>query len=244
MAATAPPASPYAEAVDSTRDLLAERARRHKRLVMGLCLGMAVAIGLALVLKRPAPLLVALVVPAFVIAYFALDLASVRQWRQRLLDAWARGDVDLSIFDSMLRQVPALPPRTIEGLLDTLPPVTGLLRPKERVLVADAHCALDKVSILRLWLRAAFWTVAGCGAAGVLGTGRIEWLVLWLPLLPSAAAWRVVVSRRMRPVRMLLAQHSRGGASSDEYRPSLLDQLNWDGVPPHCVSAWQAEARR
>ncbi len=233
--------SPYALAIDTTRDTTVRRARQYKWLVIATSLASAASLIAASTLGSFIPFATALAGPAAVSAFLTLDLRAVQQWRRHVLNSWLEGGLQFELLARTLRQIPALPASTLEGMLETLPNWNfQALPPTARSALAYAQQALDHVALQALVVRTVAWACAAAVAIAALASGHPLWLLgapAWvLPYL----AWRQVAKRQVRRQRARMLQVSALPASDAAAANVLLDALNWHGVPPSLHATWGA----
>lgn len=117
----------YRELIDLTSDTLTARTRLYRRLVIsfgtiGLITLCVVVFAMSL---KPATGILFLL-PAYGLFLF-FDSRSLNVWRARILDGWRAKEVDLSALREALTTSKAIPPQTLQGMLDTLPELGDLV---------------------------------------------------------------------------------------------------------------------
>ena len=153
-------------------------------------------------------------------SFVAVDARIVHRWRQQLLAAWSRCDIDLTAYRQAVKAHPLLPPGTLNAMLATLPATGSLMTeqaigPPTRAAAAAAALARDRRDGEWLLLK-----VAGSGiVAGFLVAATVggSWFPLLgyalLPLLPAIGRWR---TRRIRQeADAAVSACRRDGAFSD-----------------------------
>lgn len=232
--------SAYSLAIDGTRDTIVRRARQYKWLVIATSVAGVASLAAALALGSFLPFTAGLAGPAAVNIFLALDLRAVQQWRRAALRSWLDGDLQLDLLARTLRQVPGLPPSTLEGMLETLPDWSfHALAPTARSALAQAQQALDRIALQARVVTSLAWAAAATVAMAAAASGR----PLWLLALPAAAvpylAWRQLARRRLKHQCLDALQAWRSSNTSGT--STLTGPLNWHGVPRPLVAvatAW------
>lgn len=230
----------YASAIDATRDTIVQRARLYKWLVMGVSIaGMAVVVS-ALALQSVHPLLSGLLLPSMVLVHRALDLRSVHRWRQVVVGGWRDGTLQPDLLARTLRQVPALPALTVEGMLESLPALDRAPPPAVRETFVQAQRRLGDLAEQALAARAAAWALA---AAATLAAGVLQqpaWLVV-CAIAPGVPVGCSVLTRRgLRCAPAVLLSPWRAQREDRAAAARALAQLNWLGLPEGHRKAWLA----
>jgi hypothetical protein len=229
--------SPYAAAMDDARDTIVRRARRYKRLVVVTSLAIVACVAAAAVTARLAALLPLLLLPCAVTAFFALDLREVHRWRAGVLGHWRDGALQIDILDRTLRQVPALPAATVEGMLDCLPASKGLAPPGMAASLVHVQHRLGALAEHALLVRSAAWAIAGAGTALGLGLRQPAWLATLPTALALALGWSALSRRRLE--KILLSPVGAADARIDFAAcREWLPMLSLHGVPPGHAQTW------
>lgn len=202
----------YAEAIASTRAVLARRAIHYRALVA--CIGAmtlaTLVVGAFLGFGRALVILAFL--PCAVLVFVAVDMRTVQRWRRVLIDHWARGDLRLEILISTLLKIPDLPRHTVDGLLSSLPrpPSDGApltLRP----LLADLQKELASVEFGTAAWRALGVAAAACSLVTAVAVQRPEWLP-WAGS-PLLVAFGIASAREFLRRRSVCAHHREMAAT-------------------------------
>lgn len=232
--------SPYARLIDATRDTVQARAGQYKRLVMCIALGFIAVAAAALVLRQWPMLWAWALAPCAVITFFIADARSVQAWRQAVLQAWCAGEVRLDILAPTLRQVPGLPPQTVEGMLACLPQAMLDDAPQAwRGELASLQARLARAAMQRLALRAALWALAVAVPVAACLSGRATWLWAWA-LLPLPA-WGVRAAQAWALGRERTRQMQASAAAGLEWAQACAwaAGLDWQGVGAGQRRAWE-----
>jgi hypothetical protein len=233
--------SAYALAIDSTRDAIVQRARQYKWLVIATSVVGVASLLAVIALGSFMPLTVALAGPAAVSAFLALDLSTVQQWRRAVLSAWLNGDLQFALLARTLRQVPALPPSTLEGMLETLPNWSfHALSPAAQSALAQTQQALDRIALQALVVTSVAWAVAATVTITAVASGRPLWLLAVPASVMPYLAWRQLAQRQVRYQRSRALQAWSAPESDSAADSTLMDALNWHGVPRSLHAAWGA----
>jgi hypothetical protein len=233
----------YALVIDATRDTIVQRARQYKRLVITVSsVGMA-ALLTALAQASARPLLALALLPALVIGHFALDLRKVHAWRRSALVAWTEGAVQLDLLSRTLRQVPALPAATLDGMLECLPTWAGSEVPlPARPALARAQDTIGGVAVDALVARSVAWGLVAVVVSCAWMTAQPSWLGALLAAPALGMAWHSWSGRRLRVARAALTRAWQGAAVDASTAEEWLARLNWQGVPEDVAARWQAAA--
>jgi hypothetical protein len=209
--------SPYAQAMDATRSAVTRRARHYRNLVMAVALGLLCAVLAAALLRSARPLWALALLPLIVMAFHVADARTLRRWRAPALQHWMRGELRLDLLRHTLRQVPNMPPQTLEGMLETLPadPGTPFSLPA-RAALAQAQEELARVATRQLCARAVAWLLLCSGAAlASWGLPAAGLALAALALLTIALAWLHARGQLARCRASLARALSEAGCDSD-----------------------------
>jgi hypothetical protein len=233
--------SPYALAIDAARDTIVQRAHQYKWLVIAASLTGVAAVGAALVLARWWPLAAVLLLPSAVMAFHALDQRAVHRWRRAVLAHWATGALQLNLLAGTLRQVPALPSSTVEGMVESLPDWPAAEVPlAARPALAQLQDAVAQIAAMQLLARAAAWGALALVALAAWASGQAALLAGWLVLPCGWLLWRAWQRLRTQRAHDLLLQAWRGASVDADAAAGWAARLSWQGVPPAVQAAWRA----
>lgn len=243
-ASSAGPAAPdtrsaYAIAIDATRDAVVLRARAYKRLVITVALStlaMAVFVG---IWRSAWPLLMLLFMPCAVLVHAAIDARGVQRWRLSVVEHWVAGSIDLALFASTLRQVPALPPQTIAGMLELLPPWASAVAPSARRALSNALARSGQLAIEHLVIRASAIAIAAAGLALAATQRNLAWLGLSAATPLAWWLWLLTAQRRARRARAQLVAE----LGADGVPQGWLQAMAWQGLPAPVNAAWSAKGQ-
>jgi hypothetical protein len=180
VGAVAEGGSPYAAAIDATRESIVQRARLYKWLVISVALGTTATVAAVLMSRSMALVAAAFALPALVIAHRLADLRVVHRWRNRLIADWASGALDVVLLVRTLRQVPALPAGTVEGMLETLPAWDAGVPALARAPLARTQSRLGTLAEATLACHLVAWSTLS--VASGLGAMTRQWAWVGLAL--------------------------------------------------------------
>jgi hypothetical protein len=138
-----PRADVYREMLEYTKDALLARASRFRMSLLTIGAVVLVTLVWSAAAHAIAPLSALTLLPPLLALAYWLDARFVARWRRDLLERWRDGDLDLDILRVALRANVVLPRRTLDGMLEGLPSVSGKLEATERGRLADAVEATD-----------------------------------------------------------------------------------------------------
>jgi hypothetical protein len=168
--------------------------------------------------------------------FLFLDTWLVNRWRHQVLELWAQGQLSLDGLVKGIRSIRLLPPRTLQGMLASLP------------MKLNNPGAFPSVPVLRRALVATLKTINRCDNArtGVASTAYAlgvvslvlaaihgTWMALAGGLLVApvlATAWWLKAARWRRWKRSLLSLHCQQGLDWTTFLPAA-SQLDWGSVP-------------
>jgi hypothetical protein len=232
--------SPYALAIDAARDTIVQRAHQYKWLVIAASLTGVAAVGAALVLARWWPLAAVLLLPSAVMAFHALDQRAVHRWRRAVLAHWATGALQLDLLAGTLRQVPALPSSTVEGMVESLPDWPAAEVPlAARPALAQLQDAVAQIAAMQLLARAAAWGALALVALAAWAAGQAALLAGGLVLPGGWLLWRAWRHQRTQRADAVLRQAWRSASVDPAAVAGWAARLNWQGVPPAVQAAWR-----
>lgn len=231
--------SPYSQLLEAVRTCIGERAGHYKHLVILVSAGSMIVCTGALVQGSLGPLLAFSALPSLVMAYMAVDSATVFRWREAALQHWSDGRLQLDLLTLMVRQAPNLPGPTVEGMLSSLPKFRGDEVPSAaRPALARAQSALASASIRHLSGRSIVW---GLSAGLVFLSGLLSQpaFLTGLPVLWLAGrAFRRSSARKLVRARMAAITELRDIGVGRQVEVEWLDKLDRQGLTGCLVSAW------
>jgi hypothetical protein len=237
------PITPLKQAVDLTLEVIHERARRYRNLVVGVSLiGLLLPV-LALTTWSAVPLLGLLtLVPLFGL-FLLLDYRQLGQWQSRLLALWLNHGLRLDIYSKTMKSHPHLPGATLGAMLDTLPrhtpPNDGPDGQNARRAISSIQRSMHahRASSLLVFLCAEIIAVVALAMAVYLASPAPLLLLLVIPALWTAR--RVWERARVRSSRRAIADLLGGQAALSTF-PELVGQLDWRGVSARTQRRWMA----
>jgi len=169
-----------ATAINLTLRSIEERARLYRGLIVLVSATSVLACLLTVLLRSWTALLgLGLLIP-FAGGYLLLDGRRVSRWRKGVLELWCRRDLQLVLFAKSVSAYPSIPPRTLEGMLSTLPEssteqkLDALLEVKKQQWVATTSAAARRQELRTLLAVVALTLAVGlAGAAAQLRSPRI-----------------------------------------------------------------------
>jgi hypothetical protein len=215
--------------MDRTTRVIERRATLFRNLVV-----VVVAIGLAAfavaIVARWSAGLAALVflVPACGYFFYA-DVVLLNDWRCDVLASWVRRDIDIAAFCQAIRAYPALPRKTTEAMLATLPRTSDIVAerkigaPTRQAVAATSGAAHRARADALLLATAASVIVAGSVAAAIAVRTWRPLLCLTTLLLYPVFASRV--GRRRRTAADAAAEATRHQGLSDREYQGLIANL-------------------
>jgi hypothetical protein len=215
--------SPYRVAIDRTTNTIDTRARYFRNLIVIVVTLTLVSIIGAAVARRFFPLTGLLLLLPTCGFFFVLDSKLLGNWRSRLLEAWAKKDIDFRALYEALNAVPKLPKETLRSMLATLPSA-GDLPAEQRIssstreavaaAVADIHARQSDTVVLK----AAFTAIVSTSVIVAMA------LRIWEPLLGNVAVFVLPISKawlnrkRMGEVRKrMLAARAKPDFNNEKY---------------------------
>ena len=160
-----------ATAINLTLRTIEERAGLYRGLVVVVSVTSVLALILAALLRSWTPLLgFSLLVP-FAGGYLWLDGRRVNRWRKDILELWCVRDLHLALLPKGVSAYPSVPPRTLEGMLSTLPKDSADLRldalpeTKKRQIVGMNSAAERKLELRTLLAVGALTLAVGLATA-------------------------------------------------------------------------------
>lgn len=229
---TSTPSGPYAALIELARIVVALRARRYRQLVVALsAMAMVATVG-AMLYPDARWLLVVGMLPTTVGIFFVADARAVHAWREHVLQRWREGEVRIDLLRTTLRQVPGLPPLTLEGLLEALPNWIAVDIPAaDRSMLHRLQSSLSRAARDAMGARVAIWTLAVMAPTAAWFAEQPRWLTLWV-LMPVAFAVRcVVAARHVRSWQRLLSEARGRPDESSAAVTRLLEGLSWQEIP-------------
>jgi hypothetical protein len=222
--------SAYRDAINGTTSLVEQRARYFRNHVVVVALSSVAAIVWALGTSSFIPLAVLLFLLPVSAAFFVADSKLLGRWREELLAAWSRMEIDFAAFSDAIRANPVLPRETTEGMLLTLPSA-GLLTAEQKLLPPTRH-ALAAANIAVHRERADSLLLKAAASAIVIGILLAAiWTSSWTPLsgLAVLVLWPALAAgmRRRRRLRWDLevdACRKEAGFSEADYSRLLANQ--------------------
>ncbi|MEJ8845039.1 hypothetical protein [Variovorax rhizosphaerae] len=224
-------ASLYAAAIDATRDTLRQRASRYRWLVVSIAILFVTSLIGAVGWRDWRPLFLLLYQPSAVLLFCAIDTMAVQRWRADVLAGWFDGRLGLNVLVSFLRQVPGLPPRTLEGMLASLPAQHACEVPiPVRLSLKFAQADIARGASARLVGSALGWAIA----ATVLGAASIWRTPLLLPPIVVALAIAIAMAvrhrRRLRDASATVERACRDAGLDTTTASALWGHPDWRGV--------------
>lgn len=220
----------FKDALDLTTGAIERRARNYRNLVVLVVL-IFLGCGVWAVIQFSAlPLLAWLLLLPFCGAFFFLDALLVNRWCDRILRMWAREELDLDTFVQSVASIRVLPPRTLGGMVGTLPTVARVkLSPVMKQAIASAvitshRCETD---------RTAAWALAYTCAAAAVAVAVME--TSWIPLAgivlvtPVLAGLCYLHAARWGSWRRAVLSMQQELEVVDFFR--VADQLKLAGIP-------------
>jgi hypothetical protein len=229
--------SVYQQAIDATIQTIRLRAQRYRNLVVAVAVTLVVSILTALVTWSWHPLLG---LTAIVLWYGAFALGDARlalAWQRRILDLWANQQLDLRPLRDALKAIPAMPVRTLDGMLTMLPTPTaatsaetrsGVLRRATAVAAHEAHAVQQVQALLTASLR--LITVISLVLALTIRSVIPLASLLAIPLLLGIAAMRRELGRRRW--RFEIAAARTAGVDAGQLRRQLEAFQRTDAFAP------------
>ena len=233
--------SPYAQAMEATRSAVTRRARRYRNLAMAVALGLLGTVLAAALLRSAQPLWALSLLPMMVMGFHLADAQTLRRWRVPALRHWVRGELRLDLLRHTLRQVPNMPPQTLEGMLATLPADPGAeFSLPARAALAQAQEELAGVATRQLCARAVAWPLLCSGAALTswhLPAAGLALAALAL-LISALARWhgRKQLARCRAGLARALAEAGCDSAGAESCRALLATS----GLPARLGHRWSA----
>ena len=228
----------YAAAVAAVRGALTRRAWWYKLLIIVIIILVCASISGAIFLGSWYCLPMLLLLPSAVLIFCAVDGTVVARWRGALLTAWSAGNLRIDILIQTLRQVPGLPPATLEGMLQTLPNwPAGDIPLSYRSIVVQVHGLISCITIERFYTYGFIWTfTAAVLMAAIISQAPV--VLSGLLFLPLAAlmvwAWQWQRIRSIRVSAMLASEQSGVDWNT---ACEWLGALDWRGVPAQFKTA-------
>jgi hypothetical protein len=113
--------SVYQTALAATAKTIRKRAWWYRNLVVSVAVVLVGSTLTALVLRSAQPLLACVaIVPLFAV-FLLVDARLVIGWQAQMLDLWVNEQLELTSLRDALVAMPAIPPRTLNGMLALLP---------------------------------------------------------------------------------------------------------------------------
>jgi len=221
--------SPYRLTIDRTTKAIGDRARNFRNLVVSVS---ALAIGSILwaaLTRTPSPLTNLLLVLPVCGSFFVLDARLLNVWRASLFEAWVGKDIDFHAFREAANSIPNLPKDTLQGMLETLPPVKDLvseqrISPGTRAAIAAAtenNYVLQSDTIILKTVTAFLASVSVIVAVNMRSPRPLSASISLL-LLPPAWYWL-----RRKRAQSLRKQIDAAMARPDFNREKYAEMAHW-----------------
>lgn len=229
--------SSYRTAIHQTTRIIDRRAKYFRNLIVAVtALGMGFSSWAAIAWTFSPLAGLILLIPACGF-FFYLDGKLLDNWRCRLVDAWAKKDIDFRSFQDAINAIPKLPKNTVRSMLATLPVAEDLIAEQgisssTREAVAAAvtgMCAHQSDTIL--WKAIAAAVLSG---SVVMAVVRRTWEpllgILALFLLPILRTW--LRRRRVEVLdQRMLAVRNNPGFNKEKYAELVgclqSTQISW-----------------
>ena len=227
--------SAYTAVFDAAREVIVQRSRQYKWLVIGVSLGGVASVVVAIAAGSLLPLLAGFALPSAVTGFLTLDLRAVQCWRRSALNHWVEGGLQLDLLARTLKQVPTLPAQTVAGMVETLPawPANEVPLPM-RPALARAQEELGRLALQMLMARAIAMAAAAASLAAAL-VARPIWLAAALPVPLLWYAWILLVKWRVRRCRTrtleLLRALSMGNGPDEAKAMPWIEGMDRQGLP-------------
>lgn len=222
----------YSQTINTTCHVLVRRATQYKWLAIGVSLGGLICLISIWQTHDQRILLLLLWLPAFVLIYCSLDFRMIHRWRFDIILLWARDELALSLFAQTLRQVPALPPQTLEGMLGSLPewPSDSSIPMAVREPLCRLQTQVASIAVRRMWVRAALWLLSwsSVSAAWVWHMAPLLGGLLAVPLINGG--WRLTERLLLRRQVMALVQVMDEAGVTRTNLVTWVEAVCWDGV--------------
>lgn len=158
-------------AINMTLRAIEERARLYRGLIVIVSVTSVLSLLLAALLRSWTPLLgFGLLVP-LAGGYLLLDGKRVGDWRKDILESWGSGNLNLAVFAKAIAAYPTIPPRTLDGMLSTLPKFSSEQRldalsdTQKQQAIARSDAASRKQELRTVLAVAALTLAVGLAAA-------------------------------------------------------------------------------
>jgi hypothetical protein len=168
--------------------------------------------------------------------FLSLDAWLVNRWRQHVLELWAQGQLRLDGLVQTISSIRLLPPRTLQGMLASVPtkhnpPGPFQSTPVLRRALASTLITINRCDTARTGVASVAYAlgVASLTLAVIQGTWMaLAGVLLVAPVL--AAAWWLTAARWRRWKHDLLSLHHQEGLEWTAFLPAA-NQLDWGSVP-------------
>lgn len=229
------PLSDYRYLINLTSEKLVERTKCYRRLVISIVIITLTSVCMVIGTISLWPLaLLMFLIPAYSF-FLVCDNSKLNKWRSKVIETWKSKAIDLNALRQAILVNQALPPLTIQGMLETLPDAGDLITEQSvsistRAALADALMARDNNLCSKLIGRAVLHTLI---TATIISAVYVK---AWMPLSALAIAPILLTMfvwlerRRISAAIDQVTTHCELSDFNIEKYTEIAGTVNWHGI--------------
>ncbi len=228
--------SNYRSLLDLTSEILIERTKCYRALVIAFVVISLLSIVISIVTMNLWPMTgFLLLIPAYSL-FLLCDGIKLNQWRTQVLISWKSKAIDINALKQALTTNKVLPPQTLDGMLETLFDAGDLVTEQSvpvcvREALADALTARDNNLFIALLGKAMLQTIAVLIILSAIILNAC--LLLMLLVVPIVVIVSNGYNRRILSKVVIQGKKNREASDFDiaQYQ-NIAKTVSWHGVSP------------